>query len=142
LQDRNWDGENYPAEIAAAGRYIAAHSAPEDLLLTSMPELGLAANRSPFPRSEMGKFATTEEMDPQKAFDRRIIQFGELVFMTERAIPKIIGLSRAERWNFRWSIPSNCDYPKEDYNDFVSALEKEYSCTFYNERFLIYTRKR
>jgi hypothetical protein len=141
LQDNNWTAANYLEDVATAGRYIAMQSKPEDQLLTSMPELGLASNRPLYPRSEMGKFAITVEMTPKTAFTRRIISFGELVYLTEQAVPKIIGLSRAERWNFRWSVPSMGILKKEYYNDFILALEKNYSCSFSNVNFLVYTRK-
>lgn len=141
LQNRNWSVENYLANVAAAGRYIATQSAPEDPLLSSMPELALAAKRPVYPRSEMGKFSVTEEMTPQKAFDRRIMTFAELVFLADHAVPKIIALSRFENWDFRWSIPSMRTVGDEDYKKFSSALLRNYSCTFSNETFLIFTQK-
>lgn len=140
-QDNNLIKGTYLTDIVAAGRHIASQSTPDDQLLTSMPELALAARRSMYPRSEMGKFAITIEMSPQKAFDRRMISFGELVYLTAQGIPKVIGLSVHQRWSFSWSIPSLKTLPDEYYEDFHSALIKSYNCTFSNESFIIYTRK-
>jgi len=141
MQDRNWGKGNYLADIKAGGHFIASQSTPDDQLLTSMPELALAAKRSLYPRSEMGKFAITIEMSPQKAFHRRMLSFGELVYLTEQGIPKVIGLSAHQRWSFSWSIPSLNTLPDEYYKDFCAALIARYNCTFTNESFIVYTRK-
>jgi hypothetical protein len=141
FQDRSWSKEDYLGDVANAGQYIARQSTPDDLLITSMPELGLAAERPLYPRSEMGKFAVTAEMSPQQAFNRRIISFGELVFTTQQRLPKMIALSRAVRWNFHWSVPSLGVLKDEYYGAFASALDANYNCTYSNGSFLVFSRK-
>lgn len=141
IQDRNWDEGTYLADVRGAGLYIAEHSMPQDQLLTSMPELALAAKRPLYPRSELGKFAITAEMIPQKAFRRQMMPFGELIYLTDHALPKVIAISRYVKWNFLCSFPSARSLSEESYNAFVSALYRNYACSFSNGTFLVYTRK-
>lgn len=132
------DTSNYLADVRAAAAFVAAHTPPQGPVLTPMPEVALAAGRPVVPRSEMGKFAITAEMEPTEAFARNIIYFGELVFIVESRYPAAVVLSANERWNFRRSIPSLRWISDPSYQQFERALASRYVRAYSNSSFVVY----
>ena len=129
---------DYLADVEAAATFVAGHTPPQGVLITPMPEVALAAGRPVVPRSEMGKFAITGEILPEQAFARRIIFFGELVFIVQNQFPAAVVLSANERWNFRRTIPSLNWFTEADYDGFTQALESRYVRSYANPSFVVY----
>ena len=132
----------YLAEVEAAATFVAGHTPPQGAILTPMPEIALAAGRPVVPRSEMGKFAITGEMEPTEAFTRHIISYGELLFIVQNRYPAAVVLSTSPRWNFRRSIPSLKWFSDSNIEDFKYTLASHYTRSYANSSFVVYLPSR
>jgi hypothetical protein len=112
---------------------------PGDTVLTSMPEIAVAADRPVFPRLELGKFGLTGEMDPVLARVRHVLPFQELVdAVNAEAAPVVVLFVKDPKWNFTWSIPSFRIIPPAATAQFERALAKHYRKVDANEFFEVY----
>lgn len=132
------DPDDHLADVQTAAAFVAAHTPAQGSVLTPMPEVALSASRPVVSRADMGKFAITAEMEPAEAFARRIIYFGELVFLVEKGYPAAVVLSANERWNFRRSIPSLRWISDPSYQQFERALASRYVRAYSNSSFVVY----
>jgi hypothetical protein len=88
----------------AAG-FVRESVAPDQWVVTSMPEVAVAALRSvPFDLA-MGKFAFTESMSESKAAWMHMVTPARLVALLEDPRCGAVVLSAGQSWNFAWSLP-------------------------------------
>ncbi|HZP59220.1 MAG TPA: hypothetical protein VFB27_02770 [Opitutaceae bacterium] len=131
-------GNKYLDLLDHTAAYIQSCTKPGDVVLTSMPEVALAANRPIFPGLEMGKFGLTAEMDDGAAEAKRIITFEQLISAVDHQSAPVIVLSNFHRWNFSWSVPSLKIFTTDFYQRFSKTLFQHYDCVGKNRYFLIF----
>lgn len=134
-------GLGYPAtsvldQARAAAAFLKAHTGPTDLVLSSCPEITVAADRPFFGNLIMGSFAVTCDYDEAKADRLGMLHFREL---TEAMAQKRLGavvLSRSPNMNFLLSAPSMRPAVEEQ-ADFRRVLRQNYAVGYSNDFYLV-----
>lgn len=138
LHGESFIKKGYLEAINHVAAYLKANTKPTDIVLASMPEIPLEANRPILPGTEMGKFAITNEMDDATAQSRNIITFGQLLSIIDRRSASIVILSESHAWNFSWSIPGLRTFSADFYLQFSTLLLQRYDCVGANKEFLVF----
>jgi len=135
----NWLMPGYLDAIDRTARVVRSATRETDTVLTSMPEIPLAAGRRLFPRLEMGKFGVTGEMDPVTSRARHILPFRELRDAVASGSPEVVVLFvKNQYWDFGWSIPSFRMIPEESYRGFLRDLGGRYVRIDSNDYFVVF----
>ncbi len=138
FHEKNTIGKGYFSASDSIVTYIRNHTGPSDVILTSMPGISSEANRAVFPRTELGTFSITVEMDAQAAKSRGLITFDELLSAIDRQSVAFVVLSTSHNLNFSTSIPSTENIKPEFYSRFSNLLIKRYDCIAINKYFLLF----
>jgi hypothetical protein len=139
LHDIFLDG--YLDAVDRTGAYVRNHTRPEDLVLTPMPEIALAAHRNVPAGLELGKFGVTVEMDAPTALRRHILTMEHLreLIGSERA--PVVVLCRFRNGNFAWSVPSLRHFNGSFRRQLFETLLQHYGCTYLDDHFLVFERR-
>ena len=129
----------YLDSVDDAGLFAAKFSQRGDTVLTSMPEIALAADRKVLPRLESGNFGVTGEMSPQVALARHMLPFTELCDAVAAEQPRIVVLfSRNRQANFGWSLPSMRPIPEAQLARFIGLVYTRYEIVHSNSYFIVF----
>lgn len=130
--------KGYLEAIDRAVGYVKANTKATDSILTSMPEIPLAAGRPISPGFEMGKFSITNDMDDSTAKSRNFVTFNRLLVLIYQQSAPVIVLSNFHTGNFAWSVPSCRTFSPESYLILANLLLQRYDCVYANPYFLVF----
>ena len=137
---RPWLRPSYLKSIEMAGAFVAANTTEKDWVLSSMPEVPIAAKRPFPPELVMGKFAITVEMTREQARSLRLKTFDELVELASECAPGAVVLTHSKTWSFGMTVPRIAVLPDELFNAFLQALRQHYEIGYQDEHFVVLTR--
>lgn len=124
-------------DLGQAAAFLRAHTGPDALVATTVPEVAVEAAREVLPGLDMGKFGLTEEMSEERA--------GRLKMATPASLERAfrgggiaaIVLSQSRNWNFAWSAPSLTPTSPAARARLRRALDESWRVAYANERYLV-----
>jgi hypothetical protein len=134
--------DGYLDAVDHTGAYVRSHTRPEDLVLTPMPEIALAAHRDVPAGLELGKFGVTVEMDEPTALRRHILTIGRLRQLIGSEQAPVVVLCRFRNGNFAWSVPSLRHFSRAAQRQLFEPLLQHYGCTYLDDHFLVFEIRR
>mgnify|MGYP001332583156 CR=1 FL=1 len=129
----------YIESVKAAGAHLAQCTAPNALVITSMPEILLQADRQGHRQLAMGCFSVTGDMPENQATTLGMMHINQLLRELYQGSADALVLWNGA--NFEYSAPSMCYFTKETHKLTAETIKRNYEPSFSNRYFTVLVRK-
>jgi hypothetical protein len=129
----------YIESVKAAGAHLAQCTAPNALVITSMPEILLQADRQGHRQLAMGCFSVTGDMPENQATTLGMMHINQLLLELYQGSADALVLWNGA--NFEYSAPSMCYFTKETHKLTAETIKRNYEPSFSNKYFTVLVRK-
>ena len=134
------DASTCVGDARGAADFLRAHTARDDSVLASMPEIPVGAGRPIFRNLLMGKFTVTGDLPASLARRYGFIHIGELINSVELRQPAAVVLSASPSGNFATSYPSEIKFAGI-HRRLMAALSLGYALAFSNRTYVVLLRR-
>ena len=127
-------------DAAVASAFLAERTSPDAVVVTSMPEIAVAAGRQVPIELTMGKFGLTEEFSDELARRYHLATPRRLAALMADEKTEALVFSIGAGWNFAWSLPSFRRLSDEGLEQIREAIDHDFTLQYSNGSYVVFLR--